>query len=168
MPTAKRWPRGSDDQFLLGPIIPNGEEYLAIGMRKNTILLIVYFIVSIFFTKGTIPFSDATAGAFVKNYTMPVGGKKKDKKGTSGFSSESQQRTFGVTAQAFTKCRRHGRDDAKVEDPLRPGKLVPWSYVDPTSDYSFRFLTWARFAGRCFFSTAVELIFESCRKATCP
>ena len=110
------------------------------------------------FPKGTIPFSDATAGAFVKSYVTPVGGKKKDKKGASGFSSENQQRSFGVTAQAFTKCRRHARDDATVEDPLRPGKLVPWSYVDPTSDHSFRFLTWGRFAGMCFFSTTVELI----------
>ena len=105
-----------------------------------------------FLLQGTIPFSDGTATAFVKSCGPPTVGKKKDKKTTDGgFSEESQQRNFGVTAQAFTKCRRHAKDGARVEDPLCPGKMIPWAYVDPTSDYSFRFLTWARFAGRFFF-----------------
>ena len=106
--------------------------------------------------QGTIPFSDTTAATFVKSCGPPTVGKKKDKKTTdNGFSEESQQRHFGVTAQAFTKCRRHAKDEALMEDPLRPGKKIPWTYVDPTSDYSFRFLTWARFAGWFFSSMTV-------------
>lgn len=104
---------------------------------------------------GTIPFSDTTAATFRKSYGSAPAGKKKVTKGSlpgagSEFSEEHQQRNFGVTAQAFTKLRRHKWGEAGVEDPLRPGKVVPWSYVDPTSDWSFRFLTWARFAGECF------------------
>ena len=125
------------------------------------IFLIFYVIVPLldchtlhyilFFFLGTIPFSDTTAATFVKNYgSGPAGKKKVGKGGGSGFSEENQQRTFGVTAQAFTKCRRHAWGEAGVQDPLRPGKVVPWNYVDPTSDWSFRFLTWARFAGECF------------------
>ena len=91
-----RWPRGVDDQFLLGPIIPRSEEYLAIGIEIHS-----------------------------------------------------------SSSQAFTKCRRHAKDEALMEDPLRPGKKIPWTYVDPTSDYSFRFLTWARFAGWFFSSMTV-------------
>ena len=127
------------------------------------------FSIVISFFSGTIPFSDATASAFVKNYGSAPGAKKKVTKGAgSGFSEEHQQRNFGVTAQAFTKCRRHPRGDATVEDPLRPGKVVPWSYVDPTSDNSFRYLTWARFVGRCFFcrhSTSSHL--NPPRKTSC-